>query len=286
MRKEGRLKDGFSLTEVLLAVGTLAVGMILVAGAFPVGIHFTTVATERTMAAVVADEAFAKIRMIAAGPNTVVGGDANLPLVTAENFEFDESRSFELLVDDILAPLPRLDDNWFAYPSLDEVAWEAKSYFWSAICRRTRPEGEGVSAIQATVFVCRKVGGDWQSYWFRLPHNDALDQHSWPRSMYFGVSRMEEAELMIDELDSRPDTPDEKAFINDGYMIVDDMTGDIYRVLERRVDNPATGIDESSIIVLDRRWMGENEQRIWAVPAVRGSGRYPCIAVYQKILRF
>src|SRR3989304_725254 len=54
---------GFSLTEVLLAMGTLAVGMLFIAGVFPVSIHFTTVASERTIAAAVADEAFAKIKL-------------------------------------------------------------------------------------------------------------------------------------------------------------------------------------------------------------------------------
>ena len=56
-------REGFSLTEVLIAVGLLAVGMLFIAGAFPVSIHFTTVATERTIAPIVADEAFAKCRL-------------------------------------------------------------------------------------------------------------------------------------------------------------------------------------------------------------------------------
>ena len=62
MRRK-RKNDGFSLTEVLMSVGILTVGLIFVAGVFPVGIHFATIATERTIAAVVADEAFAKIRL-------------------------------------------------------------------------------------------------------------------------------------------------------------------------------------------------------------------------------
>ena len=50
-----------------MAVGIMAVGMVFIAGVFPVGIHFTTIATERTIAAVVADEAFAKIKLYARG---------------------------------------------------------------------------------------------------------------------------------------------------------------------------------------------------------------------------
>ena len=61
---------GFSLTEVLIAVGILAVGMIFIAGVFPAGIYLTTIATERTIAAVAADEAFAKIKIYAIGNPT------------------------------------------------------------------------------------------------------------------------------------------------------------------------------------------------------------------------
>ena len=77
MRKLRNFNKGFSLTECLLAIGILAVGMLFIAGVFPVGIHFTTVATERTIAAVVADEAFAKIRLYALGEpnNPLVGID-------------------------------------------------------------------------------------------------------------------------------------------------------------------------------------------------------------------
>ena len=60
-------RNGFSLTEVVLSVGTLAIGMIFIAGVFPAAIHFTTIATERTVAAIVADEAFAKTRLYAIG---------------------------------------------------------------------------------------------------------------------------------------------------------------------------------------------------------------------------
>ena len=55
--------DGFSLTEVLIATGILTVGFVLIAGTFPVGIKLTALATERTIGAVAADEAFAKIQL-------------------------------------------------------------------------------------------------------------------------------------------------------------------------------------------------------------------------------
>ena len=81
MRKKQQYR-GFSLTEVLLALGTLAIGMVFVGSAFLVGIHFTTIATERTIAAVAADEAFAKIRLYGVNPT-----DPNLTVSQPALFE-------------------------------------------------------------------------------------------------------------------------------------------------------------------------------------------------------
>ncbi len=84
MRKKRQYR-GFSLTEVLMAVGTLAVGMIFISGTFLTGIHFSTIATERTIAAVVADEAFAKVRVYGidfTDPNLAVNQQAPFELVS------------------------------------------------------------------------------------------------------------------------------------------------------------------------------------------------------------
>jgi hypothetical protein len=113
-----------------------------------------------------------------------------------------------------------------------------------------------------------------------------LVEDLYPAAIYFGVSAVAVggSELIIQDLDPG-DTNEEHTFINEGYMIVDDVTGDIYRVVERYMDDPGTaGTDESEIILLDRPWMGG--ARIWAVPAAARGVRYPCIAVYQKVLRF
>ncbi|MHC4573630.1 MAG: hypothetical protein ACYS76_05790 [Planctomycetota bacterium] len=67
-------------------------------------------------------------------------------------------------------------------------------------------------------------------------------------------------------------------FVNDNYTIVDDATGQLYRVLER---NP-----ESSTIVLDRDWTGPSLGRVWVIPPPPTGGRYPVIAIYQRIIRF
>jgi len=126
-----REKNGFSLTEILLAIGTLAIGMLLVAGLFPAGMLFSTVAEERTIAAAVADEAFAKIRIIAGGAN---------PLLTAADFQFDGMKEIQTGV---------------PYPSADGMVESQQKYYWCALGRRTAPSA---STVQVTVFVCRKIG--------------------------------------------------------------------------------------------------------------------------------
>jgi hypothetical protein len=75
---------------------------------------------------------------------------------------------------------------------------------------------------------------------------------------------------------------DEKNFINDGYTIVDDETGRIYRVLKRYPG------DNDNIILLDKNWDDSegSPDKIWVVPPPKNGSRGPCIAVYQRVIQF
>lgn len=121
-------RTGFSLMEVLLAVGILAVGMLFIAGVFPVSIHMTTVSSERTIAAVVAEEAFAKIRLN--GINFSGLSYANQALYVLASEEY-------------------------AYPSTPTSDPNSKKFWWSALCRRV-----DVNDVQVTIFVSRKAGAN------------------------------------------------------------------------------------------------------------------------------
>jgi len=233
---KNKRKSGFSLTEILFAVGILAVGMIFIAGVFPVAIRFVTIAAERSIAAVAADEAFAKIKLYGVNP-TKLWADKLTPAPT-------------FLTD------PNIDPNEFFYPSTP-VRYSEKQYYWTALCRLA-----GSSEAQVTVFVCRRVGTAVGP----LPYSVGVSQASKPDEISINIAA-------------------EKMFINDGYTIVDDATGYIYRVLERYPDNPATPVFEDQIIRLDRYWLGGATGTIWVVPPTVG-GRYPCVAVYQKVIRF
>ena len=62
---------------------------------------------------------------------------------------------------------------------------------------------------------------------------------------------------------------------------MDNATGHIYRVLER-YSAP------SDVVLLDRDWDAgpPNPTAVWVIPPPVNGGRYPCVGVFQKIIRF
>ena len=255
---------GFSLTETLLAVGTLAVGMLFVAGTYMTGIYFSTVSTERSVAAVVADEAFAKIRLYDLDPDAPAfdpndGASDQNPFVPYER----------------LKAIPAAE---FLYPS---TADESEAHYaWAAICKRVPRERR---LVQVTVFVSRLTGTHAQ-YWARTGGADpaALEPSDRPRPVSITVTRDGGAgaanEVRVSDAVSNAGV-DVATFINARSILVDDATGEIYRVLERYRDDP-------DLVKLDRAWSGSPLGRVWTVPPARSGGRSPLVAVYQRILRF
>jgi hypothetical protein len=230
---------GFSLTEVLLAVGTLAVGMVFISGTFLTGIHFSTIATERSIAAVVADEAFAKIRVY--GIN-----------FTDPNLAIDRQARFDLV--SFVQPFE------FAYPSTKTLT--DKQYYWSALCRPVY-SGADNRVVQVTVFVSRKLGNT-TTYVGGMP---------WPVPVQVGVSGVVDDYVIT--------LTDNITYINDGYTIVENSTGSIYRVLERGAD-PA--FPEQITLAPDKPWQGGDS--VWVIPPPVGGGKNPCIVVYQELISF
>lgn len=233
---------GFSLTEVLLAVGTLAIGMIFIGGTFLTGIHFATIATERTIAAVATDEAFAKISLYGinlADPNLVI----------------DQLTPFEAL--------NTIAVSEFAYPSINSLA--EKQYYWSALCRKVGSDQPN-RLVQVTVFVSRKVGNN-------TTYPGSAQRPVPVKVVVSTVTGAGNENKLTINLAS------EQIFINGGSTIADNQSGQLYHVLER---DPAA----PNIIVLDRAWLGGSSNSVWVIPPPVGGGRYPCIAIYQKVIRF
>lgn len=252
IRKELKCQ-GFSLTEILLAVGTLAIGMLFIGGTFLVGVHFATVSTEQTIAAIAAEEAFTKIKLIAEDPCCPI---------LATDFDYGDMKSFEQAANDIRVRngLNSININEFAYPSTTIVEATQKQYYWSCLCRRV-----GLSNVQVTVFVSRKLGGT------TLYQGGAIR----PTPMVISVSgNIDSDTLVITELDKI-------TWINDGYKILDNKTGQIYRVLRR--DTPPN----DNRIKLQEQWQAPmSPDKVWVVPPAIGGSRNPCIAIYQRVVRF
>ena len=237
-----------------MAVGILAIGMLFIAGVFPVSIHFTTVSSERTIAATVADEAFAKIKLYGVAPLSL--SDANQTPFAPVFVPSDE----------------------YSYPSTPTIDPNSKKFWWSALCKRVPGS---LQDVQVTVFVSRKAG---VSTLFRTPLGATNSDR--PLAVPVEVRGTTGGyELTI---------TGNKTLINDGYNIVDGAAGQIYRVMERYVDDTTTPlIDESQIIRLEKPWRPEIPPQsitdfVWVTPPPPPpvGGRYPCIAVYQKVMRF
>ena len=109
-----------------MAVGILSIGLMLIATMFPAALYLTTVASERTMAAIVADEAFAKIHLYG------VKGTPSSNIVDYNNCTI-------------------MDHNEFSYPSVDPCSTDFRQYYWSALCKKADPN------YLFTVFVARKT---------------------------------------------------------------------------------------------------------------------------------
>jgi len=219
--KKRRQYSGFSLVEVLLAVGTLAVGMIFISGTFLTGIYFSTISTERTIAVVVAEEAFAKVRLY--GVNVI---DPNLSV--------DQQVRFESLNLNLIA----VDE--FAYPSTKTLT--EKHYYWSALCRPVYSDSVN-RLVQVTVFISRKVGSTTQYQ----------GGEGRPVPVQVDVSGAIGDRIITITGDMQ--------FINDGYTIVENETGNIYRVVERGVD-PA--YPEQITLAQNKPWQGGDS--VWVIP--------------------
>ena len=272
---------GFSLAETLIALGILAIGMVLIAGVFPVAIQLTTVSVERTTAAVVAEEAFAKVQMYGSG-----GIDSN----ELHHDQLTDFNDFDDAANPVFLPVgnpparPDVGKYEFIYPSTGSSNSDisSKQYCWSALCRLTG-DASANPPVQVTVFVCRKAG---RAATYYEPGNGGSinwpnpNITGWPSPVKIGVSLVagNNHQLRIQ------DATNEKNLINDDYTIVDDGSGRIYRVVKRLPAGLSTPLNSDEVIELDREWEGGHDA--WVVPpAIRG-GRNPCIAVYQKEILF
>jgi prepilin-type N-terminal cleavage/methylation domain-containing protein len=262
--KMNKAHKGFSLAEVLMATGILALGMAFIAGVFPAAIHYSIVSTERTMSAVAADEAFAKIRLY--------GVDVNLPPPPLPD-PLGVCADFSIV--SAYRPVPSIE---FGYPSIsNNTSLDDRTYFWFALCRRvTANTGPGQTIVQVTVFVSRKIASSINYY-----QMDPTDPTR-VRIINTGISPAAVRLAVTGQVNQNTLTITDnlnRSKIMVGGTIVEDSTGRLYRVIDRDSANP-------SIIILDKVWQGPANAFVWVVPAAVGGGRYPCVGVFQREILF
>ena len=276
---------GFSLVEMLIATGIMAIGLVMVATIFPVGMKLTGMSAERSVAAVTADEAFAKIQLYG------LRDFANWP-VTDPNVECSDYS----YVTSYAGP----DNVWnsgdesalekeFLYPSAELSLPETHKYHWSALCRRT-----GENDVQVTVFVTRKSFSGLSYYGYDPTVPDWLTDYSWPVPVKVDLIRADSKTLEIDTAGDWGAVALD--FFDDGFTIVDDQTGNIYRILEMKdvYSGGVAGTDGNLDIILYDDWAGDLDSppaypvttQVWVVPPGVGSSRYPCVGVFQRVIRF
>jgi hypothetical protein len=282
--------DGFSLTEVLIATGILTVGFILIAGTFPVGIKLTALATERTIGAVTADEAFAKIQLYGIHP-----APSSWPPAYRLNLSDPNTACRDYAY--VAPPGFWFWTNEFAYPSTD--TGDKKKYYWSAICRHIVETDN----VQVTVFVSRTMGTNVNyPYWDldEVPPSWQTVNYPRPVKVRFNVLPIPGALVndlyIIDEDDGYPGTNLTPAvYVSAGSILVDAGSGEIMRVLERK----HIEVSDRDIVVLadlvsvDKLcgWLWVIPPSVQAIteidpeaPAPAVTGRYPCVGVYQREL--
>ena len=243
-----------------MAAGILAVGFMLIATLFPVGMIMTATATERTVASVAADEAFAKIRLYGVNPAAMTPGGLD---------DFSD------------ISVPSFSDVEFGYPSAENISLEEKRYFWSALCGD--PNG---TLVPITVFVSRKADAGTK---FPSPMNpmDASLDTDYPEPIR--ITRVVMSSLpgvFTNEIDIVPAETTLAKCVVAGSTIIDNKTGLRMTVLTREQADSVADFDHRRLILADAVEEALLGDSFWVIPPARNGGRNPCIGIYQRVISF
>jgi prepilin-type N-terminal cleavage/methylation domain-containing protein len=272
-------QSGFSLTEVLMAVGILSIAMMMIAAMFPVAIYLTSVAAERTMAAIVADEAFAKIQLYGfENPVPQPDDSTNRAIFYDKTYDYEQAHNDPCLggTYDLFPDINEINPIEFSYPPVDPCT-NSRQYYWSALCRKLDANATSTDTqYLVTVFVARKTNPALTYYWYDPCH-------------YCDPNRPRVIDIDVNDSPSGPDRlkiveSDKAKYVNPPTTIFDANTGQFYRV----TDKIGIGNIDANIVTLDRNWDANGQQRpVWLIPPPETGGRNAGIEVYgPRIIKF
>jgi prepilin-type N-terminal cleavage/methylation domain-containing protein len=250
-------QNGFSLTEVLMAAGILSVGIMLVATMFPAAIYLTTVASEKTFAAIVADQAFAKMRLY--GIKTV--SDPNQTKIFRRYWED---------MNDVI------DFEEYTYPSFDGK-WQ---YGWVPLCKKLNDDPCDLQYL-VKLYVSRRTNPNQKFF----SSGTLVGNSDMPIPISVKVVYTSPNKLLIDRFTNGPVID----FISPppATAIVDDQSGRVFRITSKDAED-TTG----RTVLIDRRWDKDinTPDNIWLLPAAvidkKPAGRNPDVEIFQKIITF
>ncbi|MEN6384710.1 MAG: prepilin-type N-terminal cleavage/methylation domain-containing protein [Phycisphaerales bacterium] len=254
--------NGFSLTEVLMAVGILSIGIMLVATMFPAAIYLTTVASEKTMASIVADEAFAKMQLF----GFKLRKEDQLRTTGFYRY-WEEMQDGDNINNDF-----DVDPNEYIYPSLDGDSGKPQ-YSWSALCKKLNDDPLD-NRYLVKLYVTRKTSSN-MIFFKNALFNDA-NNSDWP------------VPVCVDVLYSPPNKltmgSEASGYVNPppSTVIIDNKSGRLFRIIS----------SDKTSMTLDRNWDNDinTPKLVWVVPSGKvndkPAGKNPDIDVFQKIIDF
>lgn len=276
-----------------MAMGILGVGLVLIAMVFPVGVKLTSVAAERTIGTIAANEAFAKMQQWGFPLQSdwlTVPGQASMEYVNLVNAKYRTVPGW-ILKD------PAWDE--FLYPSA-ATQGQPRSYHWSGLCRRIDER-----QVQVTVFLTRKIAADMryysQNYYFATHNYIRSNEAVWPSPvpvmLQYNPSNLKELRVLDgagnEYWNLNPgQTRAAFGFFDNNTVLVDDRNGNIYTVMEYKASTQ-NGPRDTLVLLEGMRWNGyafgaaplpSDPLRFWVIPPGVGSTRNPVIGVVQKTL--
>ena len=196
---------GLSLIEIMIAIGILAVSMMLIAAAFPAGVAMSIAVSDETTSQAVFQEAVGVIR-----DNYSVAAPPTGPL---------SNTAYNVIFNDDLGPTP-LDKRQFGTNGV---------FSWSALIRRMDSSaGPMGNLCQVIVVVSRKPSGS--PNFLDNGDNDSVIPELWSVECTGTVGERALSIADVDEFERVPSA---------GY-IIDRVTGTTYSIISRNEGTPGT----------------------------------------------